>query len=133
MKRVNAKFFIVGILVASFMVFAQVASAKKGMTAAPIWNVPGDFATIQEAMDAQDVLDGDTILVSAGYHAGATVTKAVRIKGIGRAVINSGPNVVGPFMVGLYFAAGSTGSGAKISHLHFDTVEFPVLAGELTI
>ena len=135
MKRVNVKLFMIGIIVASFMAFAQVASAKKGMTAAPIWNVPGDFATIQEAIDAEDVLDGDTILVSAGYHAGATVTKAVQIKGIGRAVINSGPLLaptapapINSFMVGLLFDDSGAGNGATISHLHFDTVEFSVFS-----
>jgi hypothetical protein len=57
------------------------------------WNVPGDFATIQEAIDDAGVLDGDTILVGKGNHAGALVTKAVEIKGQGGAVINDGPEL----------------------------------------
>jgi predicted outer membrane repeat protein len=33
-----------------------------------MWNVPGDFATIQEAMDDASVLEGDTILVAPGTY-----------------------------------------------------------------
>ncbi|MHC4440451.1 MAG: hypothetical protein ACYS3S_24135, partial [Planctomycetota bacterium] len=48
---------------------------------AATWHVPGDFATIQEAIDYVGVLDGDKIMVGPGQHAGATITKAVEIKG----------------------------------------------------
>jgi pectin methylesterase-like acyl-CoA thioesterase len=58
---------------------------------AAVWSVPGDFATIQEAIDSPDVADtGDTIMVGPGEYAGAIVTKAVEIKGVGGAVINEG-------------------------------------------
>jgi len=94
------------------------------------WNVPGDFATIQEAMDSPDVLDGHKIEVGSGYYAGATVTKAVEIKGKKGAVINSGPLPWSSrtFMAGFLFSGGGVGSGASISHLDFEAVEFPVFS-----
>ena len=55
------------------------------------WRVPGDFATIQEAVDSPDVSAGDVIYVGPGFHAGALLTKPVEIRGEGRAVINAGP------------------------------------------
>ena len=62
--------------------------AKKALST---WEVPGDFATIQEAIDHIDVMPGDIIRVGTGNHAGAYVSKSVIIKGKGGAVINSGP------------------------------------------
>lgn len=81
------------------------------------WTVPGDFATIQEAIDSEDVLPGDTIRVGPGSFAGAYVTKGVHIKGKGQTVIDSGP--AGPFggTFGFYLPAGS--DGASFSHLTF--------------
>ena len=35
------------------------------------WDVPGDFATIQDAIDDLNVIDGDIIRVSAGNHFGS--------------------------------------------------------------
>jgi len=100
-----------------------------------IWQVPGDFATIQEAIDNSGVSDGDTIMVGPGEHAGALVTKAVEIKGKGGAVINSGPLPWpgaalprGTFMAGFLFPGGDIGSGTTISNLQFETVEFPVFS-----
>ena len=55
------------------------------------WHVPGNFATIQDAIDDVAVLPGEKIIVGRGNHAGAVVTKAVEIKGQDGAVINSGP------------------------------------------
>ena len=57
-------------------------------TFAAIWNVPKDFATIQEAIDSPDVTDGDTIRVSPGNHFGAFINKSVTIKGKGNANID---------------------------------------------
>ncbi len=52
--------------------------------------VPGDFPTIQEAIDAAS--PGDRILVAAGNHAGASIDKRVRISGVGdETVITDGP------------------------------------------
>lgn len=103
---------------------------------ATVWHIPGDFGTIQEAIDDEGVSPGDVILVSPGEHYGATVTKAVEIKGQDGAVINSGPQAVGSYMVGLYFPGEGAGSGAKISHLRFETVELAVYsrgADEVTV
>lgn len=106
-------------------------------TNAVTWNVPADFATIQEAIDSPVVSDGHTILVSAGSHFGATVTKAVEIKGEDGAVINNGPSPwnVSYLIAGFFFTGNDTnndgihdGSGATISHLRFETVEFPVFS-----
>jgi hypothetical protein len=56
------------------------------------WRVPGDFLTIQDAINAPDVKTGDRIRVAPGEHAGAMVTKGVEIKGQGGATIASGPS-----------------------------------------
>lgn len=131
MRKDFIKKFFVGISVASFLIFAATASAT-------IWQVPEDFGTIQEAIDDPNVMDGDKIMVGPGYYEGATVTKAVEIKGIGNAIINSGPkpwvDVGAPepicsFMAGFFFLPGEeNGSGATISHFRFETVEFPVFS-----
>ncbi|MBZ9577605.1 hypothetical protein KJA13_01020 [Patescibacteria group bacterium] len=113
MKRLLTICAVVGIIL--------VAS---GVTQAVTWNVPGDFNTIQDAIDSPNVLDGHTILVGPGNHAGATVTKAVEIKGEGGAVINSGPTY-SRFITGFLFWGGA-GNGATISHLSFVTVGLPI-------
>ncbi len=98
-----------------------------GSTAnAVTWNVgpSGDFITIQAAIDSDLVLDGHTILVEPGSHVGATVTKAVEIKGEGGAVINSGPMYYS-YTTGFYFRDGA-GNGATISHLSFETMDLPI-------
>ncbi|MHC4264450.1 MAG: right-handed parallel beta-helix repeat-containing protein [Planctomycetota bacterium] len=88
-------------------------------TMAVTWNVPGDFGTIQEAIDSPDVSPGATILVSAGNRAGALVTKEVEIKGEGGAVIVSGPAHSSGLSQGFRLISGS--DGATISHLGFTT------------
>ncbi|TKJ38601.1 MAG: hypothetical protein CEE38_02545 [Planctomycetes bacterium B3_Pla] len=102
------------------LTICAVVLAISTMTKAAIWHVPGDFATIQEAIDSGDVMDGDTIIVGPGSHAGATVTKAVEIKGEYGAVINSGP-AYSIFVTGFYFRDGA-GNGATISNLSFEIV-----------
>jgi len=101
-----------------------------GITAnAATWNVPGDFATIQDAIDSSLVVNGDKIMVGPGNHAGAVVTKAVEIKGEGGAVINTGMSY-GPTMIGFYFPSEGGGGGATISHLQFDeAVGFAIMSG----
>jgi len=91
------------------------------------WEVPGDFATIQDAIDSDDVLGGDTILVGRGDHAGATVTKAVEIKGNGGAVINEGP-ALSTYTTGFIFpwTTHGVGNGAIISHLSFEELDLPI-------
>ena len=82
------------------------------------WRVPGDFATIQAAIDSPSVVAGDVILVGPGPHAGAFVTKSVEIRGEGGAVINSGPLHDSGKMQGFRLKAGS--QGTTISHLTFE-------------
>jgi len=109
--------------VAALVVLTGTAWAKE-------WQVPADFATIQAAIDSPMVLAGDRILVAPGFHGGAVVTKAVEIKGQGGAVINSGPLPwpTRTFRAGFLFPGGGEGNGATISHLAFETVEFPVFS-----
>ena len=90
------------------------------------WRVPGDFSTIQEAIDSPDVAPGDVIVVGPGSHAGALVTKAVHIRGEGRAVINTGPLHPSGMTQGFRLLAGSGGS--SISHLTF-RVDLAVING----
>jgi hypothetical protein len=49
------------------------------------WDVPGDFDTIQEAIDDASVMDGDTIVVAAGTYNEdqITVNKVLTIQGAG--------------------------------------------------
>lgn len=123
MTRKYSIMLLVGISFASLMAFAAADTAK-------VWHVPADFATIQEAIDSPDVKDGDKILVGPGYHEGAIVNKAVEIKGKGGAVIDSGPLPWSwrTFMAGFLFPGEGAGSGATISHLRFEIVEFPVFS-----
>lgn len=62
----------------------QVASGTISATAVKTVNVPGDFATIQEAVNA--VSEGDTISVAAGtYNENISITKdQITIQGAGR-------------------------------------------------
>jgi hypothetical protein len=98
------------------------------VVSADTWRVPKDFATIQEAMDSSEVVDGDTIRVGRGNHAGAYVTKAVEIEGQrwGRTTINSGPMHPAGLSMGFRLLAGS--DGATISHLTF-IVDLAVMNG----
>lgn len=124
MTRSYAKLILVAISVASLMVFAAIDEDT-------VWHVPRDFATIQDAIDSPLVQAGDKILVGPGSYAGAIVNKAVEIKGEGGAVIDSGPLPwpgVYPFMAGFLFPSSGQGSGATISHLRFEGVEFPVFS-----
>lgn len=91
------------------------------------WYVPGDFATIQEAIDSPLVVSGDSIRVGPGEHAGATVTKGVEIRGEGGPVISDGPAHGSGMKQGFRLLAG--GDGATFSHLSF-TVDLPIMNGE---
>jgi hypothetical protein len=88
--------------------------------------VPGDFSTIQDAIDDPTVMEGDIIRVMPGNHDGAYVTKSVVIKGDDGAVINSGPMHPAGLSMGFRFLAGSGGS--KISHLTFE-VDLAIMNG----
>jgi len=122
------KLAIILVCLAFALSFSSPAMAKGKAASTGKWEVPGDFDTIQEAIDDAAVLDGDTILVGKGNHAGALVTKAVEIKGQGGAVINDGPELGNH---GLYqgFRLLDGSDGATISHLSFE-VDFPIMNGE---
>jgi len=92
-----------------------------------VWHVPTDFATIQDALDAGAVVDGDTILIEPGYHLGAIVNKSVEIKGLGGAVIDDGPLHSSGLSQGFRLVAGS--GGTSISHLTFMT-DLSIMNGE---
>ena len=111
-----------------FAVAIAGAPLLAGSAGAAEWRVPGDFPTIQAAIDSSQVVGGDTILVRPGWHAGATVTKAVTIRGVGRANIVDGPVVSPAGKAGFYFATGGQGSGATITGFYFDRVAFPVFS-----
>ncbi|MHC4111321.1 MAG: right-handed parallel beta-helix repeat-containing protein [Planctomycetota bacterium] len=100
-----------------------------GTVNAATWNVPGDFATIQDAIDSISVLPGATILVGPGNHAGALVTKEVEIKGEGGAVINDGPAHGHPNIDNQGFRLLAGSDGATISHLGFDGVDLAIMNG----
>jgi len=103
------------------------ALALANTTMAAKWNVPEDFATIQDAIDSTDVSTGDTIRVGPGNHSGASVTKGVEIKGQGGAVIIDGPLHTSGLIQGFRLVAGS--DGATISHLGF-TVDLAIMNGD---
>lgn len=94
---------------------------------AATWTVPGDYATIQDAIDDPAVVDGDTLRVGPGTFAGALMDKSLFIKGVGRAVIDDGPVHSSGLIQGFRLLAGSDGS--TFSHLTFKT-DFGVMNAE---
>ena len=91
----------------------------------PTWNVPGDFTTIQEAVDAAS--NGDIIRVASGNYAGVLLTKSVTIKGEGNVVIDDGPAHGSGLIQGFRMLAGS--DGTTFSHLTF-TTDLSIMNGE---
>lgn len=120
MKKTVALSLIL-IVVIALILPVQVSAAKQ-----VTWNVPGDFATIQEAIDSPSVKSGEVILVSPGSHSGALVNKSVQIKGLGGAVIDSGPAHGSGMIMGFRLLEGS--DGTVISHLQFK-VDLAIMNG----
>ena len=116
---------LVTILILLVLLAIPMTAMAKGK--GDVWYVPGDFATIQAAIDSTTVMTGDTIFVGPGSHAGALVAKAVKIKGQDGAVIDSGPAHSSGLLMGFRFLAGS--DGATISHLRFDGVDLAIMNG----
>jgi hypothetical protein len=115
-------------LITILVLFALLAIPMTAMAkAGNVWNVPGDFATIQDAVDSPNVLAGDTIFVGPGNHAGALVNKAVKIKGQGGAIIDSGPTHPAGLSMGFRLLTGS--DGTEISHLQFE-VDLAIMNGD---
>jgi hypothetical protein len=92
------------------------------------WRVPGHFPTIQAAIDSSRVVDGDTIHVRHHICKGATVTKAVVIRGDGRVTIWDGPVVNSLGKAGFLFPGKGKGSGATVTGFTFQRVAFPVFS-----
>jgi hypothetical protein len=109
----NRKLIILVILFSlSFFLLASGVYAAK-------WKVPGDFPTIQAAIDSPLVMDGDVIVVRPGTYYGATVTKAVKIRAKGYVVINDGPNSHSFLRAGFLLPDDYSGSGASIIGFRF--------------
>jgi hypothetical protein len=86
--------------------------------AAADWKVPGDFPSIQSAIDSPLVEAGDRILVGPGSFAGAEINKPVHIQGVGRTTISSGPLHGSGMTQG--FRLRGTADGTTISNLRFE-------------
>ena len=86
-----------------------------------VLNVPDDYPTIQEAINAAS--NGDKIIVGPGEWFGAVVDKAVEIRGAGGAVIVDGPERAPTVKIGFMV----TTDGVTISHFTFsEDVQLPV-------
>ena len=109
---------VLGIGVVLMLLVLVIAPPVVAAPVSNVWRVPGDFATIQDAIDSDDVLTGDTLLVGPGNFAGAFVDKGVNIRGVGHAVIDSGESNDPYGDIGFFLLAGS--DGASISHLTFE-------------
>jgi hypothetical protein len=114
--RVRPSLFAICVLV--------VASGSPALAAD--WRVPGDFATIQDAVYSPSVADGDRILVGPGSFAGALIDKPVHIEGQGRTTISSGPGHPSGMSQGFRLLAGA--DGTTITRLRF-TVDLAIIAG----
>ncbi|MCH7908814.1 MAG: hypothetical protein IIB38_04270 [Candidatus Hydrogenedentes bacterium] len=110
-----------GLLIAAALLLSS--SLAFGAT----WQVPGDFPTIQAAIDSALVSHGDRIQVEPGEHDGAFVSKSVEINGEGGAIISNGP----PHSLGLSqgFRIVAGGEGATISHFTI-TADLAIMNGE---
>ncbi len=101
--------------------------AASSLMAGTEWRVPGDFPTIQSAIDSAQVVNGDVIRVAPGDHSGALVTKSVEIKGEGDARIVDGPLHGSGMKHGFRLLIGS--DGATFSHLTF-TTDLSIMNGD---
>jgi hypothetical protein len=109
-----------------FVVVTALVMLSGSPALASDWRVPGDFATIQAAIDSPSVVPGDRILVGPGSFAGALVDKGVHIQGHGRTTIASGPAHPSGMSQGFRLLEGA--DGTTISHLRF-TVDLAVIGG----
>lgn len=93
----------------------------------PTWRVPGDFATIQDAVNDADVQDGDQITLGPGSHDGVILTKSLHFVGTGGASIDGGPLHSSGLVQGFRLNAGS--DGASFEHLTF-TTDLAIINGD---
>lgn len=94
-------------------------SAKKGVI-----RVPGDYSSIQEAVDAAG--PGDIIMVGPGEYTGCKLYKPVTIKGTSETIISSGPMHPVGLSQGFRLFEGSEGS--RFLNLVF-TVDLVIMNG----
>jgi len=119
-KIFSILFALVLVLTFSLVTAAPVAAATLTVdTSVPVSAT--NFHTIQDAVDA--ATGGETIVVAAGNWFGATVDKAVEIRGEGGAVIDDGPSHAS-WKDGFRLVSGS--SGATISHFTFQGLELAI-------
>lgn len=124
--------YLIVVIVALGLIVSGCSIPLKSVVPSPekskctVWHVPVDFATIQGAIDSEDVVDGDKIIVGPGEWFGAVVYKAVEIRGAG-AVIVDGPYFRTVKGRDLKQGFKITSGGVTISHFTFE-VEFPVFA-----
>jgi hypothetical protein len=116
------------ILIVALVLLLGLPAAPVVAAPAQVWHVPEGFATIQQAINSNQVLDGDTIVVGPGSHEGALVYKSVTIKGEDGAVINDGPVHGSGLIQGFRLLTGS--DGATISHLRFEDVDLVIMNAE---
>lgn len=109
------------------LLVAAALLVSPGLSFGATWRVPGDFPTIQAAIDSYSVNDGDRIQVWPGEHAGALVSKSVEINGEGGAIISSGPAHRLGLSQGFRIVAG--GEGAIFSQLTI-TADLGIMNGE---
>ncbi len=118
--------FMVLVLLVAFTPVLDVNDVSAAGPGHRPWQIPGDFATIQEAVDSADVEAGDTIMLAPGNYAGVLLSKSVRLVGKGKVTINSGPVHGSGLIQGFRLLAGSEGS--SFSNLIF-TVDLAIMNG----
>ena len=110
MRKISA---LVILVILTICLSATPVMAKGKITT---WHVPGDFATIQDAVDSAQVSNGDRILVDAGNYAGAILDRPLVIKGTDGTIINSGvPYKAGSSLL-TAFRLDEGADGAEVSH-----------------
>lgn len=87
---------------------------------AAVLNVPDQFATIQEAVNAAS--EGDSINVADGSYAGAIVRKSLDIEGSGAIIDGSLSRLPIGFLL-----LGAGAAGSTISHFTFKNVSFGIM------
>lgn len=106
---------------------ADAQALRGGGAGRGVDRVPGDFATLQEAIDLGSA---PAIQVASGEYAGATVDRLVAIRCAGQCMITSGP-AVGAVQAGFVLEGGA--SGATIDGFDFVDIDLGVFASCPTI
>lgn len=129
MKQLTFAFFILLIsaaLIPGCSDNSVVPISQKTDSQTNSWFIPGDFATIADAMNSPTVNNGDIIKLGSGNFTGVFLTKELNFEGNGNTVINDGPVHASGKIMGFRLIAGSEKS--SFSHITF-TVDFPIMNG----